>query len=93
MGADVVRAVLEDWQTAPVNEKLRAMLGFLEKVTVTPADITPDDIRPLRAQSLSDRTIQDALLVCTLFNIIDRVADALDFAVPENQITAPFMPT
>lgn len=84
--------MLEDWLTAPVSEKLRVTLGFLEKLTMAPGDVGPADVEPLRASGLSDEAIEDAILVCALFNVIDRVADALDFEVPETQATARYMP-
>jgi uncharacterized peroxidase-related enzyme len=71
--------VLADYRAAPIPEKLRAMLGFLEKLTLQPADIGPDDAVPLRAAGLSDEEIEDAVHVCALFNIINRVADSLGF--------------
>jgi alkylhydroperoxidase family enzyme len=77
-----VAAVLADWHTAPIDEKLRATLGLLEKVTLTPEKVAPEDIAPLRALGVSEEAIEDALVVCGLFNIIDRMADALDVAIP-----------
>lgn len=75
----MVRAVLADYRTAPISEKLRAMLGFLEKLTLRPAEIGPEDVAPLRAAGLSHEEIEDAIHVCALFNVINRVADALGF--------------
>lgn len=75
----VVQAVLADYRTAPIPEKLRAMLGFLEKMTLQPGDLGPDDVAPLRAAGLSDDEIEDAIHVCGLFNVINRVADSLGF--------------
>ena len=57
-------------------------LGLLEKVTLTPWEIGPADITPLQATGVSEQAIEDALVVCALFNIIDRIADALDVAIP-----------
>ena len=57
-------------------------LGLLEKVTLTPWEIGPGDVTPLRAEGVSEQAIEDALVVCALFNIIDRMADALDVAIP-----------
>src|SRR2546422_7850830 len=34
----LVEAVLRDWRTAPLDPKLRATLGFLEKLTLAPTD-------------------------------------------------------
>jgi alkylhydroperoxidase family enzyme len=56
-------------------------LGFLEKLTLTPGEIGHDDIVPMRTAGLSDQEIEDAIYVCTYFNIIDRIADSLDFEV------------
>ncbi len=64
------------------------MLGLLEKVTLAPADVKPEDISPLRAAGVSEQAIEDALYVCTYFNIIDRIADALNFSVPPLQALA-----
>lgn len=74
--------MLEDWHTAPVNEKVRAMLGFLEKITLSPGAVNSSDIAPLRSAGLSERAIEEALYVCFLFNLIDRLADAFDFHLP-----------
>jgi alkylhydroperoxidase family enzyme len=77
-----VEAVLADWRTAPIDPKLRATLGFLEQLTLSPADIRPADLAPLRAAGVSDEGIEDAIQVCVLFNIYDRMADSLGFHLP-----------
>jgi alkylhydroperoxidase family enzyme len=74
--------VLTDWRTAPIDAKLRTTLGFLEKLTLAPADVRPADLAPLRAAGVTDEAIEDAIQVCVLFNIYDRVADALGFHLP-----------
>jgi uncharacterized peroxidase-related enzyme len=74
--------VLADYRTAPIEPKLRAMLAYLEKLTLTPDAIGPDDVVPLRAAGLSDEAIADAVHVCAMFNIYDRLADALGWEVP-----------
>lgn len=74
---------MNDWRTAPLDAKLRATLGFLEKLTLRPNDVRPADVAPLRAAGLSDAAIEDAINVCVLFNIYDRLADALGWYVPD----------
>jgi uncharacterized peroxidase-related enzyme len=76
--------VLADYTSAPIEPKLKSMLGYLEKLTLTPEDIGPDDVAPLRAVGLSDEAIADAVHVCAMFNIYDRLADALGWEVPAN---------
>ena|SRR3989442_13413964 len=78
----MVTAVLADWRTAPVNPRVRATLGFLEKLTLAPADVRPADLEPLRAAGVSAEGVEDAIQVCVLFNIYDRLADSLSFHLP-----------
>ncbi len=75
-------AALNDWRTAPVDAKVRAALCFLEKLTLEPGRIGPGDVEPLRAAGVSDEAIEDLIHICALFNLLDRVADALGFVVP-----------
>ena len=74
--------MLADWRTAPVDPKVRATLGFLEKLTLAPAEVRPVDVAPLRGAGVSDAAIEDAIHVCVLFNIYDRLADSLTFHLP-----------
>lgn len=78
----LVAAVLEDWRSAPVAPKLRAVLGLLEKLTLEPELVGPEDVRPLRGAGLSDQEIEEAIQVCALLNVITRLADAFGFEVP-----------
>lgn len=78
----MTQAVLDDWRTAPIGEKLRATLGFLEKITLSPDEVRREDSALPRQAGVSDSALRDAVYVCALFNLIDRVADALDFAIP-----------
>ncbi len=78
----MVAAVLDDWKTAPVSEKLRAMLGYLEKMTLAPESIGPDDVEVLRGHGISDEAITDAVHVCAAFQIYDRLADAMGWDIP-----------
>jgi len=77
-----VAAVLADWRAAALDDKLRATLGLLEKVTLTPGELGPDDMAPVRAAGVSDQAIAEALYVAFVFNVMDRLADAFDFDLP-----------
>jgi uncharacterized peroxidase-related enzyme len=78
----VTQAVFDDWRGAPVDERLRAMLGFLEKLTLEPESLGADDADAVRAAGVSDDALLDAIAVAALFNVIDRIADAFGFEVP-----------
>lgn len=78
----MVARILDDWRTAPIDGRLRAMLGFLERLTLAPHSVIAADVAPLRAAGLSDDAIEDAIHVTALFNMYDRMADTLDFDIP-----------
>jgi alkylhydroperoxidase family enzyme len=76
-------AIERDWRTAPIDECLRATLGFLEKLTLRPSELTPADAAAARAAGVSDEALVDAIHVGALFNMIVRLADSLGWDVPE----------
>ena len=65
---------------------MRATLGLLEKLTLAPGEVVCEDLDALRAEGLSDRAILDAAYVCMGFNIITRIANALGFKVPPDEV-------
>jgi alkylhydroperoxidase family enzyme len=81
LGDEVTEAVLTDWRSAPVGEKLRAALTLVEKLCRDPAAVSPADLGALRAAGASHEAIEDAIHVCAAFNVIVRVADALQFEI------------
>ncbi|MSQ81835.1 MAG: hypothetical protein EXR77_02835 [Myxococcales bacterium] len=79
-----MQAVLKDWRTAPVDPKLRAMLGLLETMTLRPEALDQAAVQQVRQAGVSAAAIRDAGYVCALFCTITRLADALDWDVPED---------
>ena len=76
-----VSAVLSNFETATVEEPLRATLRMLCKLTREHA-VNADDMRAVLAAGVSRNQIEDALAVCFSFNTIGRLADAFGFFVP-----------
>jgi uncharacterized peroxidase-related enzyme len=76
-----VAAVLEDLETAPIEEPLRATLRMLETLTAA-QNVTAEDMRALLAAGVSRAQIEDALAVAFAFNTIARLADAFGFEMP-----------
>jgi alkylhydroperoxidase family enzyme len=75
-------AVAADWQTAPLSPQLAATLGFLEKLTLRPEELTPADADAVRATGVSTQALSDAATVSALFNMIVRLADSFGWDVP-----------
>ena len=78
-------AVMEDWQTAPIDEKLRVVLGLLQKLTLDPEEVSSDDVRTIRSMGVGDKAIEEAIYICFIFNVMDRLADAFGFDIPTDQ--------
>ena len=75
-------AVQRDWRTAPIAEPLRATLGFIEKLTLRPAELRRVDAERVLAAGVSEQALVDAIHVAALFNMIVRLADSLGWNVP-----------
>ena len=80
-----MKMVLADYKTAAIDEKLRATLGLLEKLTLTPDDVSGDDIRPVLARGVTREALVDAFYVAFLFNTYDRLADTLGWELPDRR--------
>ena len=73
------QALERDLGDAELPEPLKATLTFLEKLTLTPSEIDEDDVEQVIATGVTPRALRDAIEVAAAFNVIDRIADALEF--------------
>lgn len=78
----VVDACLADYRTAPISDPLRATLAFLETMTRSPGELRPTHAQQAFGAGVTRAQLTDAAAVASIFNIITRYADALDFAIP-----------
>jgi len=78
-----VFAVWDDFESAPVNDRIKAALRLIVRFVDQPEDLGPADFHELRALGVRDEGIEEVLEVAALFNIVTRVADALEFHIPE----------
>jgi uncharacterized peroxidase-related enzyme len=83
----------EDWSAlnagdySRYSERERAALGYVEKLTRTPHDVTDADFVPLKAK-FSDAEIVDIHLLAGLANLTNRFTDplGLELEFPEEKI-------
>ncbi|MBR7830844.1 carboxymuconolactone decarboxylase family protein [Actinospica sp. MGRD01-02] len=80
----LVAAALEDVETAPVSDPLRATLRMLGRLTVD-GTVSTGQVRGVLAAGATASQVADALAVGAAFNLTNRLADAFDFAVPSAQ--------
>ena len=78
-------AVRRDWTTAPVPEPLRETLGFLEKLTLRPDELSVQDAEVVLAAGVRKDALVDAIHIAALFTMIVRLADSFDWRVPSDQ--------
>lgn len=82
MEQPLVAAALADYRSAPISGTLKGALAFLEIMTLRPLELSGQHARAALRSGVTADALQDAIAVGTLFNIITRYADALDFAMP-----------
>jgi uncharacterized peroxidase-related enzyme len=88
LGAGVVDAVFEDHRTAPVSAGVRAVLEFLDKLSKEPTEIEAADVERTLSQGVSPAGLETAVHIAAVFNVINRVADALGFDIPSPSLLA-----
>jgi uncharacterized peroxidase-related enzyme len=74
---ELVKALQEDYRTAPISDQNRAMLDFVAQLTRDATRIGRQDHERLRSVGFDDRGILQITLIASWFNYINRVADAL----------------
>jgi alkylhydroperoxidase family enzyme len=71
-----VDAVLEDYRTAPMDDRQKALFAFIEKMNEQSNQIRRDDLDRLKAAGWSEEAIYDAITVCALFRFYNAWIDA-----------------
>lgn len=74
---DLVAAIKTDYRTAAIDAATRAMLEYVERVTLKPYELREDDVQDLRAAGFTEEDILDIVHIAGYFNHINRLADAL----------------
>lgn len=72
-----MKALEEDYRSAPISEQDRVMLDYVVQITKDATRISPADHERLRAVGFNDQGILQITLIASWFNYINRVADAL----------------
>src|SRR5258708_1874470 len=70
-----MKSLLDDPETADVDPKLKPLLAYARKLTLTPARMTEADAKAVYAAGWTEQTLHDACSVCCLFNFMNRLLD------------------
>ena len=79
---DIVSAVTRDYRSAPVSQKLKALLNIAGKVQQGGGSVTAADVEAARAEGATDTEIHDAVLIAAAFCMFNRYVDGLATLTP-----------
>ena len=78
----LVQSVKQDFERAPITEKLKALLAIAAKVQVSGKSVTAGDIERARRHGATDFEIHDTVLIAAMFAMCNRYVDGLAPWVP-----------
>lgn len=79
---DLLAALLEDADTAPVEDRFKPLLAFAKKLTLTPARITQTDVDAVFDAGWDEHAFQAAVAVVCRFAYMNRLVMAFGFNPP-----------
>ncbi len=71
-----MKAVVENFESSPLNEAEKVLFRFLDRVNSDSQGIRASDLDTVRAAGWTDEQIYYAITVCALFNFYNRWIDA-----------------
>ena len=72
---ETITALVDDIDSAPIEEKLKPLLHYVRKLTLSPSKMVQSDADAVFAAGWPEDALHDAVLVCALFNFMNRVLD------------------
>jgi uncharacterized peroxidase-related enzyme len=60
-------------EAIPIDEKFKPLLALVKKLNNAPATVGQDDIDAALAAGWSEKSVNDAILVCARFNMMNRI--------------------
>ena len=68
-------SLLEDIENAAIEEELKPLLRYVKKLTLEPSKIQKKDAEDVFRAGWSELALFDAVQVCSLFNMMNRLVD------------------
>lgn len=83
--SETTTAIKNDIESAPVSEKMKALLIIASKVQKSGRLVSESDIKRARKHGATDMEIHDTVLIAALFCLYNRYVDGLATWTPKNQ--------
>lgn len=77
-----VDAVIENYETAPISEKMKALLAIAKGVQQDARTVTDELVANARLLGATDRQIHDTVLIAATFCMFNRYVDGLATVTP-----------
>ena len=78
-------SLLEDIDSADINEDFKAILKYVKKVTIDPTKLIQTDVDDVLEAGWSERALYDALMVCCTWNFMNRLVGGLGLELSPDQ--------
>src|SRR6266699_2732054 len=83
IAANTIAEMLSNSQCEYVDPRIRPVLAFVRKLTLSPATVAAADADAIFAAGWTDRALHDAVAICGLFNLMNRLVNGLGVEAPE----------
>lgn len=81
MEESLMTALLEDIDSAPIDDKMKPVLKYVTKLTREPAKIVKADADAVLEAGWSEQALYHAVSVCALFNFMNRIVEGMGVKV------------
>ena len=71
----LIDALIEDFDSAPVDAKLRPVLAYVARLNTLPSKLTQADAQAVYDAGWSETALYEAVQVCALFNMMNRIVE------------------
>ncbi|MDV6013614.1 carboxymuconolactone decarboxylase family protein [Haloechinothrix sp. LS1_15] len=85
---ETLTSALSDIDSSAVEDRMKPLLHFARKLTETPGQITADDARTVLDAGWEEGALRDAVTVCALLNMMNRIVDGLGLASHDGYVAA-----
>src|SRR5213080_2498162 len=75
--ANAISQMFSDSQSDHLEVRMRPVLAFVRKLTLSPGEIMAKDVDAIFAAGWNDRALHDAAAICGLFNLMNRLVNGL----------------
>ena len=75
ISVETLEALMQDRDSAPVDPKLKPVLAYVERLTLSPSRMTEADANAVYEAGWSESALFDAIQVCGVFNLVNRLIE------------------